>query len=68
MYLICCVSAQHIQRWRHKFRLDRHGLVTFLFSRSQCLLDGVDSCWRVTSQLDIGTELNRLRGESAGDG
>ena len=68
IYLVSCVGGQDVEWRRDELRLDRNRLVALFLSCSERLLDSIDPCGSVAGELDISTELDRLRREAAGDG
>ena len=66
--LVGSVRAKNVERGCNKLRLDWDGLVALRLSCTEGLLDGVDTGGGIARQLDIGTELDRLRCQSSCDG
>lgn len=68
LYLVRSVSAENVEWRRNELGLDRHSFGALFLACTECLLDGVDTSGGVACKLDVGSKLDGLRSETAGDG
>ena len=66
-HLISRICSEHIEGRRDELCFYRNRLGAHFFSCSEGFFDGIDPGGCVACQLDVCTELDRLRRESAGD-